>query len=98
MVKVVVPGKPWVDPLKPGPVWRRVVVHLLKDLAAQPRASMQMLLVSILLVTFFYLGLPYVFYNGTFIYEGVFVTCDYFGYRSFTKEGPDCPWIIWRKP
>lgn len=101
MVKVIIPGKPWADPLEKGPVWRRVAVHLLKDLAAQPRASMQMLVLSILVVTFFYLGLPYVFYDGTFYRQGnrdVFVSCDYFGYASFTKDGPDCPWVTWRKP
>lgn len=101
MAKVLIPGKKWQDPHKPRSVGRRVAWHLLKDLAAQPRATMQMLVVSMLVVTFFYLGLPYVFYDGTFYESGqqqIFVDCDYFGYQPFTKPGPDCPWVVWRKP
>lgn len=101
MVKVLIPGRRWVDPFKPRPAWRRVVLHLFKDVAAQPKVSMQMLAVSIIAVTYFSLGLPYVFYDGSYYRSGgreIFVSCDYFGYRSFTKEGPHCPWVTWRKP
>lgn len=101
MVRVHVPGRAWKDPHKPKGVWRQVAVHLLKDLAAQPRATMQLLVVSIAIVTFVHLGLPYIFYDGRFYRSGaqeIFVECYYFGYQPFTKEGPDCPWVVWRKP
>lgn len=101
MVKVLIPGKPWQDAQKPKPIGRRVAFHLLKDLAAQPRTSVSLLLLSLVAITFFYLGLPHVFVDGRFYVSGgqdVFVDCDYVGFESFTKPGPDCPWIAWRKP
>jgi len=101
MVRVLIPGKAWRDAQKPKPIARRVLVHLLKDVAAQPRTTVWLLIVSVGVVTYLYLGLPYVFRDGSFLrsdpYETL-ITCDYFGYESFTKEGPDCPWVVWRRP
>jgi hypothetical protein len=101
MAKVLIPGKPQHDPHKPKPVWLRVLSKLVFDVAARPRVlGPRILIVGLLSVFYVMLGLPY--FRVDYTYYGSednpqFVSCNYRGLQSLTKEGPECPIVIFRK-
>jgi type IV secretion system protein VirD4 len=82
-------------PKPPSVIWNVGKVYLMRALAPATRLG----IAGVLLYGLFSEGSPHlrVSYQSYGPYDSpVYVSCDYLGWRSHQRLGPDCPLILWR--